>query len=136
MGSRAMVTMTPPKDPVRQAVAAMEIARPASPLRAMGYPSRHVAAFCAVPGVLSRMAGIAPPKPLELIIPANMNMAFMGSIPYEKGSAIAIERIPPSPGRIPNVAPIRVPIRSEVMPDGSSNLAAAKAILSSIVVSP
>jgi hypothetical protein len=62
-----------------------------------------------------------------------MNIACMGSMPYEKGSAIAMESMPPNPGRSPNTAPMRAPIRREIIPIGSISLAAAKAILSNIV---
>ena len=49
---------TPPKN---EANSAMAMARPASPRFAIGYPSMTVAAAAGVPGVLMRMAEMAPP---------------------------------------------------------------------------
>jgi len=52
---------TPNIEPITEPVVAMPIARPALPWRASMLPSRHAAAFAAVPGMLSRIAVRLPP---------------------------------------------------------------------------
>ena len=55
-------TMTEKTPPMVLATTAMPRARPASPRWASGKPSRQVAAAAGVPGVLIRMAVMAPAK--------------------------------------------------------------------------
>ena len=59
-GNMAIRTSTPNVEPSAEAAAAQPIAVPASPLRAIGYPSSIVAALGAVPGTLNRIAVIEP----------------------------------------------------------------------------
>ncbi len=54
--------MTLMKVPKKLAVVASMMARPPSPLRAMGKPSSAVAAEAGVPGIFSRMADWQPPE--------------------------------------------------------------------------
>ncbi len=53
--------ITPNSEPATEPVVAIPIARPARPWRASALPSRHAAAFAAVPGMLSRIAVRLPP---------------------------------------------------------------------------
>src|SRR5660398_154140 len=85
-GKAKIKIKTPNTAPAPEAVADMPRALPASPFCAIGYPSKQVAAFTAVPGALIIIALIEPPTGFPPIIPAYMNIACSGSIPNVRGS--------------------------------------------------
>ena len=59
-GAAAIKQTTEMIPPIVEETAAIPNARPASPRCANGYPSKHVVALADVPGVLIRIAVIAP----------------------------------------------------------------------------
>ena len=60
-GAKKVKTMTLKTPPIKEATTAVVRALWASPLRAMGYPSKMVHMAAGVPGVLMSMALTAPP---------------------------------------------------------------------------
>ena len=56
-----IMTMQESVPPIADAVMASPTARPAWPLRTMGYPSKVVGVFSTDPGILNRIAVVAPP---------------------------------------------------------------------------
>ena len=61
-GATSMSTTVPKRPATTDAMQAMEIALPAIPFLAIGYPSNVVLTAEGVPGVARRIAGIAPPN--------------------------------------------------------------------------
>ena len=61
-GATSINTAVPNRPATTEAMQAMEIALPARPFFAIGYPSKVVLTADGVPGVASRIAGMAPPN--------------------------------------------------------------------------
>jgi hypothetical protein len=80
-GRRTNSVIIPKSPPNRLEKAEIDMAKPASPFLAIGYPSKHVAAFTAVPGVFKRMEVTEPPHVTAPIIPPIRNKALLGFIP-------------------------------------------------------
>ena len=104
-GSRAASTTMLNRVPSPDAVAARPMARPPSPRRVIGKPSNVVHTLAIVPGVLSRMAGTAPPVLAVPMIPAKTYIATMGSQPNVNGRISVMAMTLPRPGITPNRTP-------------------------------
>jgi hypothetical protein len=107
-GIRTRRKTMPIIDPSIDDDVANPIARPASPRRAMGWPSKQVAALGASPGLLRRMAGTEPPSVAAPIIPAIRNIEGAGCQPNVK----VIPMVRPArkrPGNAPRIRPATAP---------------------------
>ena len=95
--------------PVTEENSASFVALSGFPWRASGCPSNAVAAESGVPGVLIKIAGIAPPTVPPLHTPTRNAIARSGSRPNVNGMAIAIAITGPIPGiaatSCPNTTP-------------------------------
>ena len=58
---KAIIAIAERVPPIAEQVTAYPIALPDCPLRVIGYPSNAVGAFSTEPGMLNRIAVIAPP---------------------------------------------------------------------------
>ena len=101
-GSRIRKIRYPKTDPRADAVAEMARAYPARPCRASGCPSKTVAMLATVPGTLSRMAEMEPPKVMPPMEAAKTIMASSGSRAMMIGSERVRMTMPPRPGSAPN----------------------------------
>ncbi len=61
IGEKIARQINPKRVPIADEIVASPMASPALPALANGFPSRHVAAFAGVPGMLRRMADQVPP---------------------------------------------------------------------------
>ncbi len=114
-GNTISRVMTPKRPPSGEAVAAEPMASAALPCFASGKPSKVVAAFGAVPGVLSRMAEMAPPMATAPIIPPDMAKAFTVLMPKVRGIRIARAVVPPRPGITPKIKPNITPMNRNMI---------------------
>ena len=110
-GIRIIRKHMPTTAPKKDDAAAKPTARPASPRRAMGWPSKQVAALGASPGMLSRIAGTEPPSVAAPIIPAIRNMAVSASHPKVKVMPM-VRPARNSPGSAPRMSPDTAPTAS------------------------
>ncbi len=131
-GNNAAKTTMLNRVPSPDAVAASPIARPPSPRLVIGKPSNVVHTFAIVPGVLSKIAGTAPPVLAVPMIPAKTYIATIGSHPKVKGMMSVIAITLPRPGITPNITPSNVPRQMAAMTAGSLMFANA-AIIASII---
>ena len=84
--------------PVTDEKSAIFVALSGLPWRASGCPSSAVAAESGVPGVLIKIAGMAPPIVPPLATPTRKAIAGSGSSAKVKGMAMAIAITGPMPG--------------------------------------
>ena len=81
----------------------------ASPLRAIGRPSKVVAAFDGVPGIPSKIAVMLPPVMDEQYTLIKKDIAKYGDNPYVKVAHRITAMLELTPGRAPKKTPSRVP---------------------------
>ena len=91
-------TMSLKVSPVTEEKSAIFVALSGLPCRASGCPSSAVAAESGVPGVLIKIAGMAPPTVPPFATPTRKAIAGSGSSANVKGMAIAIAITGPIPG--------------------------------------
>ena len=93
---------TPPR---AENATAAPIAFPACPFCVMGYPSKQVGAFSGAPGILNRIAVIAPPKTPEQYITAKSIIACSGCMDMVNGRTTAPSVSILTPGIAPKSMP-------------------------------
>lgn len=117
-GAQVNSTRSEKVSPETEAKCAVRSARPACPLRAMGWPSSVVIIASGVPGVLNRIAGTAPPTVAPFITPTRKPSTGSSAsgvkpkIDSRIGSDTAIRNGPASPGVAPPTTPTRKPPRT------------------------
>jgi hypothetical protein len=84
-------------------------ALPASPLSAIGPPSRTVAIDDGVPGILSNIADISPPDIPPMYKPINNEIPFIGVIPKDMGRNKTTAMVADNPGMDPKIIPTITP---------------------------
>jgi hypothetical protein len=107
-GAIVKIDKTPIKEPIAEAVVAVLRAVAPCPDLARGYPSRVVAAFAGVPGILIRIAERDPPYIAPTYIQISITIAMSDGKPKVSPVRRAIPIVAVSPGRAPMIIPRRV----------------------------
>jgi hypothetical protein len=82
---------------------------PASPLSAMGPPSKTVAIEDGVPGIFNKIAEINPPEIPPKYSPTKRAIPFIGIIPKDMGKNNTTAIVADNPGIEPKIIPITTP---------------------------
>ena len=110
IGTAMAIATAPNMAPTRELIRTAPNALPASPFRAMAWPSTIVDAVVGSPGTPNNTEVISPVVAVTAVIPKRKANASTADILKMKGSINAIAVGPPSPGRMPTTKPIAMPI--------------------------
>ena len=107
-----MRNTAPSRPPKKDAQMPIHIARPGSPLRAIGWPSNVVAIDEGVPGSPSRTAVTSPPAEPPTYTPVMAASPCSGSRPKVNGNTTMMVIVIVTPGSAPPTIPASVPRNS------------------------
>ncbi len=106
--------------PMKENTTPVPSAFPASPLSAIGFPSKQVATEEGVPGIFSRMAEIRPPEIPPMYSAISMEMPCEEVTEYVTGRNMTTAIVAVRPGIEPKMIPTMVPSATRAMVSGWS----------------